>query len=288
MYIENSGSWVALAIILTSILTAWALNYSAPKVRIFGTLLAALGCFTVAAWFSFFVISSGLLENPKPNQTPLDSAKPSLLWAQALISLASGLFLLFIARGQSKSKNILVLSSVNEQDRYGRVSRLLHWVIAILVLSLIPMGIFASMIPEDAEYRLAYYVTHKSLGVSVFFLVLFRLAWNSFSKRPPLSDSLTPKERKLAHGAHLTLYFMMLAIPVTGYMMTSYHGYGTFFFMWELPPLWGKSDIYIVWGAIHKYLLPYLLYIVLGAHVLGALKHQFIDKHDNAFKRIVS
>ncbi|MDA1256033.1 MAG: cytochrome b [Proteobacteria bacterium] len=288
MYIENTGSWVAFAIIFTSILTAWALNYSAPKVRVFGTLLAALGCFAVAAWFFFFVVGSGLLENPKPNQTPLDSAKPSLLWAQAIIALSSGLFLLFIARGQSKSNHTLVLASTNEAGRYGRVSRMLHWIIAILFLALIPMGIFASMIPEGTEYRVAYYVVHKTLGVSVFLLVLFRLAWNRFSKRPTLSDSLTHKERKLAHGAHITLYFMMLAIPVTGYVMTSYHGYGTYFFAWELPPMWEQSDVYIVWGAMHKYLLPYLLYIVLGAHVLGALKHQFIDKHDNAFKRIVS
>ncbi|MDA8878233.1 cytochrome b [Porticoccaceae bacterium] len=288
MDVENPGSWVALAIVLTSILTAWALNYSAPKVRVFGTCLAALGCFAVAAWFLFFVVSSGLLENPKPNQTPLDSAKPALLWVQATISLLAGLFLLFIAKGQSKSNTILVLSSGNEQDRYGRVSRMLHWMIAILFLSLIPMGIFASMIPEDTEYRRAYYVTHKTLGVSVFFLVLFRLAWNSFSKRPALSDALTSKERKLAHGAHITFYFIMLAVPVTGFLMTSYHGYGTFFFIWELPPLWEQSDIYIVWGGVHKYLLPYLLYIVLGAHVLGALKHQYIDKHDNTFKRMVS
>ncbi|MFT5840208.1 MAG: cytochrome b561 [Flavobacteriales bacterium] len=44
----------------------------------------------------------------------------------------------------------------------------------------------------------------------------------------------------------------------------------------------------MVWGMLHKYLLPYLLYIVLGAHILGALKHQFVDKHTNAFKRMIS
>ena len=288
MYIENTGSWVAFAIIFTSILTAWALNYSAPKVRVFGTLLAALGCFAVAAWFFFFVVGSGLLENPKPNQTPLDSAKPSLLWAQAIIALSSGLFLLFIARGQSKSNHTLVLASTNEAGRYGRVSRMLHWIIAILFLALIPMGIFASMIPEGTEYRVAYYVVHKTIGVTVFLLVIARLIWNKVSQRPPLDKSLTLTEQKLAHRAHNTLYFMMLFIPITGFMMTSYHGYGTFFFFWELAPLWEQSNVYKIWGGFHKYLLPYLVYIVLGAHILGALKHQFIDKHNSAFKRMVS
>ena len=81
---------------------------------------------------------------------------------------------------------------------------------------------------------------------------------------------------------------MLLVIPVTGFMMTSYHGYGTFFFFWELPPLWEQSNVYQIWGGFHKYLLPYLVYIILGAHILGALKHQFFDKHDSAFKRMVS
>ena len=85
-----------------------------------------------------------------------------------------------------------------------------------------------------------------------------------------------------------TLYFMMLVIPITGFMMTSYHGKGTYFFFWELPPLWEQNNVYQIWGGFHKYLLPYLVYIVLGAHILGALKHQFIDKHDSVFKRMVS
>jgi cytochrome b561 len=182
----------------------------------------------------------------------------------------------------------LVLTAKNEVNRYGRVSRMLHWTIAILFIALIPMGIFTSMIPEDADYRNAYYVVHKSLGVTIFLLVLVRLVWNKLSRRPSLDNALTTREEKLAHRAHNTLYFMMLAIPITGFMMTSYHGYETYFFFWEIQPLWEESDIYQVWGGFHKYLLPYLLYIVLGAHILGALKHQFIDKHPNAFKRMVS
>ncbi len=284
----NVESWISLAILLTSILTAWAMNYSAPKVRVFGTVLAALGCFGVAAWFFFFVINSGFLEEPKPNQTPLDSAKPTLLWMQAIIALLAGLFLLMVARHQSKSNDILVLKAANEQNRYGRVSRLLHWTIAFLFLALIPMGIFSSIITEGTEYRNAYYVVHKTLGVTVFFLVLLRLVWNRLSTRPVLDASLKPHERKLAHGAHLTLYFMMIFFPITGFMMTSYHGYPTYFFIWELPPLWAQSDVYIIWGSVHKYLLPYLVYIVLGAHILGVLKHQFIDRHAFAFKRMAS
>ena len=287
-YSVNPGAWVSIGIVFLSVFISWALNFSAPKVRVFGTLLAALGCFVIATWFFIFVMNSGLLENPKPNQTPLDSAKPTLLWIQSITAFLTGGFLLFIANYQRKSNEILDLSAKNEKDRYGRVSRLLHWTIAILFISLIPMGIFSSMIPEETSYRNAYYVVHKTIGVTVFLLVIVRLIWNKISKRPALDNTLTPTEKKLAHRAHNILYFMLLVIPITGFMMTSYHGYGTFFFFWELPPLWEQSNVYQIWGGFHKYLLPYIVYIILGAHVLGALKHQFIDKHDSAFKRIVS
>jgi cytochrome b561 len=288
LYSTNPGAWVSMGIVFLSVLTSWALNYSASRVRVFGTILAAVGCFLIAAWFFLFIINTGILENPKPNQTPLDSAKPSLLWIQSITALLTGLFLLYIASRQSKNTSILALTAKNESNRYGKVSRMLHWTIAILFISLIPMGIFASMIPEDTEYRNAYYVVHKTIGVTVFLLVIVRLIWNRLSRRPSLDNALTSREEKLAHRAHNTLYFMMLAIPITGFMMTSYHGYETYFFFWEMQPLWEQSEIYQVWGGFHKYLLPYLLYIVLGAHILGALKHQFIDKHANAFKRMVS
>ena len=287
-YSLNPGAWVSIGIVFLSVFISWALNFSAPKVRVFGTLLAALGCFVIATWFFIFVMNSGLLENPKPNQTPLDSAKPTLLWIQSITAFLTGVFLLFIANYQRKSNEILDLSAKNEKYRYGRVSRLLHWTIAILFISLIPMGIFSSMIPEETSYRNAYYVVHKTIGVTVFLLVIVRLIWNKISKRPALDNTLTPTEKKLAHRAHNILYFMLLVIPITGFMMTSYHGYGTFFFFWELPPLWEQSNVYQIWGGFHKYLLPYIVYIILGAHVLGALKHQFIDKHDSAFKRMVS
>ena len=288
LYSTNPGAWVSMGIVFLSVLTSWALNYSTSRVRVFGTILAAVGCLLIAAWFFLFIINSGILENPKPNQTPLDSAKPSLLWIQSITALLTGLFLLYIASRQSKNTSVLALTAKNESNRYGKVSRMLHWTIAILFISLIPMGIFASMIPEDTEYRNAYYVVHKTIGVTVFLLVIVRLIWNRLSRRPSLDSALTSREEKLAHRAHNTLYFMMLAIPITGFMMTSYHGYETYFFFWEMQPLWEQSEIYQVWGGFHKYLLPYLLYIVLGAHILGALKHQFIDKHANAFKRMVS
>ncbi|MEM9624518.1 MAG: cytochrome b/b6 domain-containing protein, partial [Pseudomonadota bacterium] len=208
-------SWVAIGIVLSSLLTAWCMNAAAPKVRSLGTLLGAAGCFAVALWFFGFVLGTGFLENPKPNQTPLDSAKPALLWMQGGVALFAGLFLLRVGLKQFAEQQPLDLPRQNESHRYGGVSRLLHWTTAILFIALIPMGIFASIIPEGTAYRNAYYVVHKTIGVLVFMLLIARLVWHTRSKRPSLDTGLTTFERKAAHTAHLTLYGFLIALPIT-------------------------------------------------------------------------
>lgn len=281
-------SCAALLLVVATVVIAGLLNARQPTSRALGTSLAALACFTVSAWFFFFVLPSGVLADPKPNQTPMDSAKPLLLWVQAIAATLSGLLLALAARSQRAAGQTLELAKENTTERYGRRSRMLHWTIAILFIALIPMGVFASMIPEGATYRNAYYVVHKTLGVVVTALVIVRLFWNRRSKRPGLDSHLKPLERKLAHGVHLTLYFMMIAMPVTGWVMTSFHGYPTFFFAWELQPLWAPSDkATIIWGTLHKYLIPYLIYLILGSHILGALKHHYIDRRAAALQRMV-
>ena len=283
---QVNAAWVAMGMVAVSVVTAWQMNAGAPQVRAFGTLLAAFGCSAAVLWFAV-ILGTGILENPKPNQTPMDSAKPALLWGMAGTSLIATLLLVRASILQFRSAEPLTLPAKNEPERYGMTSRILHWTIAILFIALIPMGIFASMIPEGTWFRNHYYVAHKSIGVLVLLLLLIRLFWNQRSKRPELDSSLKPSERKWAHRVHIMLYVLLLAMPITGYVMTSFHGYPTFFFGLEIAPLWGESDAYIVWGLFHKYLLPYVLYIVLGAHILGALKHYFIDRHPAALKRMV-
>lgn len=284
-WLPHFESLIAFMIVLTAVLIAWGLNHKRPKIRASGTFLAALSCFAIVVWF-VGSLGTGVIENPKI-QTSMDVAKPALLWMQTLVALLGGIALLLIANGQRKQTEELELSARNETGRYGRVSRILHWTTAILFIFMIPTGIFASMIPENMWFRTEYNVVHKTIGFTIFGLVVARLIWNRMSKRPELEASLKPKERKLAHRVHILLYVILVAIPVTGYVMTSLHAYPSYFFTVKIPPFLPESDAYIIWGFFHKYLLQYLVYLVLGAHVLGALKHHFIDKHKTAIKRMV-
>lgn len=286
-FLPHFESLITLAIVVFAGIIAWLLNHSSAKLRAIGTYFSALACIAIVIWF-YFALQTGVLDNPKPHQVPMDAAKPVLMWIQISVFLIAGLTLFVVAFKLSKSQETLTLTARNEANRYGQVSRMLHWITAILFIFLIPTGIFSSMIPEDAWYRTEYSIVHKTIGFIVFGLFIARIIWNKKSKRPDLDSTLKPKERKMAHIAHNTLYLLLLFIPITGYIMTSLHGYSSWFFIWEIEPFWSESPAYQFWGFFHKYLLQYLVYIILGGHILGALKHHFIDKHTKALKRMVS
>ena len=284
----HADSWIALVIIAYSFVTAAALNYVAPRVRTGGTVLAAMGCLAVSAWF-FYVVQTGFLENPKISPVVNDPLKPAVMWINAIFGFAAGVFLLRVALWQSRHKDKLVLRARNTELSFGGVSRYLHWTIAILILTMLPMGVFTAMIPEDVPWRQGYYVVHKTIGFLVLFLALMRLVWHRVSKPPALDDSLKPWEKWLAKPAHYLLYFLMLAFPLSGYALSTFGGRHSHFFVWDTPNLWGMN-LAVAWpfGIAHKVLLPYAAYVVIGAHVIGALKHHFIDTHRESIHRMVA
>lgn len=285
---HHVDSWIALLITLSSVLIAVALNHSAPNVRTMGTFLAALGCFAVVGWF-VFALNSGVISDPKVNATLFDGFKPKMLWIQTITSFLVGVFLLRVALWQSRRTDRLEISVVNSPDRFGKVSRYLHWVTAILFISLFPMGIFATMIPFDEPFRQGYYVVHKTIGFTVLGLLIVRLLWHRKTPTPALDSQLTGWERKSAKVAHILLYFVMIALPVTGFIMSTYVGKLSHFYVWDTPMLWDKNiESAKLFGLLHKTVLPYLCYVVIGGHILGALKHHFVDKHHQSIHRMVS
>ena len=281
-------SWISLAIVVVSVLVAFALNHAAPAIRTGGTVLAACGCLSVTLWFGW-AFSTGIVSNPKPPVIPPNELNPTLLWVVAVISLVAGLFLLRVAVWQSRRTDRLRLPAKNNEAKFGLVSRYLHWITAILFLSLIPMGLFTSIIPEDVVWRQGYYVAHKTIGFLVLLLVIARMGWHLRTSTTSLDASLKNWERWSAKSAHYLLYFLMLALPISGYIMSTFANKLSHFFVWDTPMLFGPDmELVRIWGLIHKVILPYLCFLVIGAHVIGALKHQFVDKHQESFRRMVS
>lgn len=147
-------SWVALFIVITALCCAFLLSHPFPKARALGALWAGIACLLGVGWFVFFVLNTGVMTAPKAFDTPSDAFKPALLWFHTSIFAIAGLSLVIVAYKQANSAVHVNLAIKNTANQYGQVSRVLHWAVAILFLAMIPMGIFATMIPEGVVYRI--------------------------------------------------------------------------------------------------------------------------------------
>lgn len=132
--------------------------------------------------------------------------------------------------------------------------------------------------------RTFYFNLHKSLGVTILALVLFRIYWRLSHRPPALLSSLKAWERKLAAGGHHSLYLLMVLIPVAGIIMSLYSKYGLQWFGIKLLEGLDNKDLRETFAEVHE-LLGTAMLVVLAVHVLGALKHRLIDK-DDTMKRM--
>jgi cytochrome b561 len=170
---------------------------------------------------------------------------------------------------------------------YTRIAIILHWIIAILMIVNVPLAWIANDLPDG--WIQPFVDTHKSIGITVLGLALLRILWRFGHKPPTMPPSYRPWERRGAHAAHLLLYVLMIALPVTGWMHDSawkeaaLHPMQYFFLMpwpriaWiaDLEPAF-RETFHTVFGLIHAW-LGYFLYALLALHIAGALKHQFLD-----------
>ena len=177
---------------------------------------------------------------------------------------------------------------MSNANRYTRTAMVLHWVVAVLILTNVGLGLVADDVP-DAWVRTTV-DTHKSIGITVLGLAVLRLLWR-FAHRPPaMPDSYSPAERLGAHAAHFALYLLIFALPLSGWMHDSaWNGGAThpFFLFGTVPwfriPALANLDPAAkdYWHALlftfHVW-FAYALYALLALHVVGALKHQFWDR----------
>ena len=161
---------------------------------------------------------------------------------------------------------------------YTRTAKSLHWLMALLLIGLLALGFYMQDLPLSPE-KLQLYAWHKWAGVSAFLLVLLRLSWRLAHTPPPLPASMPRTMQLAAHAGHLLLYVLMLAIPLTGWLMSSAKGFQTVWFgVLPIPDLIGKDKATgELLALVHKSLNLLFVAVILG-HVAAALKHHFIDK----------
>ena len=169
---------------------------------------------------------------------------------------------------------------------YTRTAVTLHWLTAVLIVAGFAIGLYAVDL-KLSPTKLKLYAWHKWIGVTVFALAIARLAWRWRHPAPPLPVAMARWERLAAHGTHAALYALLLALPVTGWLMSSASGVPVVYFgVWPLPDLVAKDKALADALKLVHYALNKTLAALVVLHAGAALKHHFIDR-DNVLRRML-
>ena len=167
----------------------------------------------------------------------------------------------------------------NHTHSYGKLAKLLHWGMALMLIPLILIGSYMAGLELADPSRLKLMTLHKSFGVIFMQLAIIRVIWSRVSNPPKLPAILTGWERFLSRAITAALYLLMLTIPFSGFAMTNFYGYPVNFFgLIELPQLFEKNLALAEMAKQAHVAMVYTLMAALFLHIAGALKHRFFDK----------
>jgi len=166
------------------------------------------------------------------------------------------------------------------QERYSRTAILLHWLIAAAVFGQIAFGWYLQLVPRETPDRTIFVNFHKSTGLVIGALIVFRLVWRLTHTPPPLPLSMPAWERSAARVNHVLLYACMLIMPIAGYTASNFSKFGVKFFNVVLLPPWGMDDrgIYAFFNGLHVG-TSYVFVTLIAIHALAALKHLIFPRH---------
>jgi len=162
----------------------------------------------------------------------------------------------------------------NTDEQWGSVSKLLHWLIVLLILVMAIVGLVMEDLPKTPKYFWVY-TAHKSTGITLLALVLARLGWRLYAGAPKPVHGTPAWQHRIAVTTHVLLYAVILAMPLSGWLYDSASGLRPFrwFGLFEMPklvaPSEGLSDLarnaheWIFWGIV----------ALVGLHAGAALYH---------------
>jgi cytochrome b561 len=160
---------------------------------------------------------------------------------------------------------------------------------AIVLAALVVLGLYMVSLSDVGfdTRKIVLILYHKQLGMFALALVLLRLGWRVGHALPALVETLPDWQQVIARAVHLCLYALMLALPVTGWLMSSAAGFPVSFLGWfDLPDLVSQSDyLFRGFAGVHKW-SSYALIALTVMHAGAALAHHFMFKDDTLKKML--
>ena len=178
------------------------------------------------------------------------------------------------------------MSAKNTINSFGYIAKSFHWVIAFLIMGMLILGYFLEDIPA-AQQEFVYNI-HKSIGIIIFGLVVLRLGWRWCNVQPAYSATYPLIIRFLAHASHYAIYVVIIAMPLSGWIMSTAAGHAPHFLGWFYFPMPGIMLNQKLAGQMvewHNFLAIVLIGLI-SLHSAAALFHHFILK-DNVLKRMM-
>jgi cytochrome b561 len=170
---------------------------------------------------------------------------------------------------------------------YDRVSRALHWLIAALAVIVVSFGWAIGEAARNTPTRDYALLLHRSVGLTILALILFRAAWRSGHPAPPLPPSIQSWERALSRGTHFLLYLLFIGMPLAGYVNDAAAGHAVSVFgLISIPPLMPENDRLSQLAIAVHLAGQYLVYLFVALHVAGALRHGLV-KRDGVLDRML-
>jgi len=176
----------------------------------------------------------------------------------------------------------------NSETRFGLVAIFLHWLIALLFVAMIALGLTMTALALTDPLTFPLYQLHKSIGVTIFALVALRLLWRETGRVPPLPADLPRFERVAAKLTHWGLYAILIAMPLTGWVIVSASPLGiptVLYGLVKLPHIGfiaarpDKEAIEHVASTVHE-VLAWSGVALVVLHAGAALRHHVLLKDD--------
>ncbi len=172
-------------------------------------------------------------------------------------------------------------------QKYPLILRLLHWLIAPAMIGLIGLGWYMTGLGFYHPWYHSAPALHYAIGIIVAGLALLNLLALLWQQSPPPDSHLRPWEKLAASLTHKILLLLTLLLPLTGFIITTAAGKPVSLFgLISIPALLSISDDLQLWSETLHYALAYGGAVLIGAHVLAALKHHFIHR-DTTLRRML-
>lgn len=171
----------------------------------------------------------------------------------------------------------------NTTDSYGSVTKFFHWSIALLIATVIPLGVVAHnwpIAPESLGTKALLFSAHKTVGVTIFFLALARIIWALSQPKPAPVSADSKVQHWLAETVHWLLYGSLVLVPLTGWIQhAASAGYAPIWwpFGQTLPLVSQDADLAALFAGLHM-TFERVMVASLLLHIAGALKHHVVDK----------